>query len=124
MADYVPYHSPGHEITQTASAAITGGQTLMNSGPGTVAPAAAASLKYIGVAAHDAASGDKVTVISVVGAIHETTAQGAITAGDLLKVGTIAGTVAALGVGTFDQFIGVAITTVADGATARWKAVR
>lgn len=124
MADYVPIHNPGHEFTQTASATITGGQVLMNSGVGTVAPAGAASIKAVGVAAHDAANGAKVTVIGAVGAVHETTAQGAITAGDLLKVGTVAGSVATLGAGTFDQVIGVALTTAADTALCQWKATR
>lgn len=124
MADYAPIYSPGHEITQTASATITGGQVLMNSGVNTVAPASAATSKYLGVAAHDAASGAKVTVLSGVGAIHETTAQGAITAGDLLKTGTVAGTVATIGAGTFDQVIGMALTTAADTAACQWKSIR
>lgn len=124
MADYTPIHAPGHEITQTASAAITGGQVLMNSGNGTVAPAAAASVKYVGVAAHDAASGALVTVFTGVGMVHETTAQGAVTAGQLLKAGTVVGTVANLDTGTFDQVIGVAISGAADGALVKWKATR
>lgn len=124
MGDYVPIHSPGHEITQTASAAITGGQTLMNSGNNTVAPAGAASTKYVGVAGHDAANGAPVTVLTGVGMVHETVAQGAITAGDLLKVGTVAGSVATVGAGTFDQVIGVALAGAADTALCKWKATR
>lgn len=125
MGDYVPIHSPGHEVTMTASAAITGGQTLANSGVNTVAPAITASAKkYVGVAAHDAANGAKVTVLTGVGQVHESTAAGAITAGDLIIVGAVAGTVATIGAGTFDQMIGIALNTAADTALVQWKAVR
>lgn len=125
MGDYVPIHNPGHEISQTASAAITGGQTLANSGVDTVAPAITASAKkYVGVAAHDAASGAKVTVLAGVGQVHESTAAGAITAGDLVIVGAVAGTIATIGAGTFDQMIGIALTTAADTALCKWKAIR
>jgi hypothetical protein len=124
MSDYTPVFKPGTTVTLTTSAAVTGGQVLMNSGVNTVAPAAAATIKYVGVAAHDAGSGKPVTVHAGVGTIHETVAQGAVTAGELLKAGTVAGSVATLGAGTFDQFIGVAVTTAADGAVCRWKSVR
>jgi len=96
----------------------------MNSGNDTVAPAAAGSNKYLGVAAHDAASGARVTVLTGVGMVHETTAQGAVAAGDLLMTGTVAGTVATIGAGTFDQVIGVALTGAADTALVKWKATR
>lgn len=121
MPDYVPIHNPGNEITQTASAAITGGQVLMNSGVNTVAPAAAASLKVVGVAAHDAASGARVTVLSGPGMVHESTAAGAVAAGDQLVSGA-AGTVSPIGAGTPGQIIGVALTTAADTALVQWKA--
>jgi hypothetical protein len=125
MADYVPIHNPGHEFTQQASATIVGGNTLANSGVGTVAPAITASAnKYVGVAAHDAASGAKVTVIGAVGAVHETTAAGAISAGALVIVGAVSGTIATIGAGTFDQAIGIALTTAADTAVCRWKSFR
>lgn len=121
MADYTPIHLPGHSITLTAGAAITGGQVVHVTGVNTVGPAAAASIKTVGVAAHDAASGAKVVVVGG-RVVHETTAQGAVTAGDLLKVGTVAGSVAAIGAGTYDQAVGVALTTAADGALVRWMA--
>lgn len=125
MGDYVPIHNPGHEWTSTTSAAVTGGQTLANSGVDTVAPAITASAKkYVGVAAHDAASGAKVTVLAGVGQVHESTAAGAITAGDLVIVGAVAGTIATIGAGTFDQMIGIALTTAADTALCKWKAIR
>ncbi len=122
MADYVPIFNPGNEVTYTASAAITGGQVVANSGVNTVAPAAAASVKVVGVAAHDAASGAKVTVLSGPGMVHESTASGAVTAGDLVQAGA-AGTVAILGATPASgQMIGVALTTAADTALVQWKA--
>jgi hypothetical protein len=125
MADYVPIHNPGHEFTQQASATIVGGNTLANSGVGTVAPAITASAsKYVGVAAHDAASGAKVTVIGAVGAVHESVAAGAITAGDLVTVGAVSGTIATIGAQVFGTMIGIALTTAADTGLCRWKAMR
>lgn len=125
MADYVPIHNPGHEITLTASAAVTAGNTLAVSGVKTVAPAISASAKkYVGVAGHDAANGARVTVLSGVGQVHESIAAGAVTAGDLVIVGAVAGTVATIGAGTFDQVIGIALTTAADTALVQWKAMR
>lgn len=125
MGDYVPIHNPGHEITLTASAAITGGQLVMSSGNDTVAPATAAGgSKYLGVAAHDAANGAKVTVLTGVGQVHESTAAGAVTAGDLLIIGAVTGTVATVGAGTFDKVVGVAITGAADTGLCKWKATR
>ena len=125
MADYVPIHNPGNEITQTASATVTGGQVLMNSGASTVAPASAATTKYVGVAAHDAANGAAVTVLAGPGMVHETTAQGAITAGDLVITGTVAGTVATAGATpAANTVIGIAITSAADTALCKWKATR
>lgn len=125
MSDYVPIHNPGHEFTQTASAAIVGGNTLANSGVDTVAPAISASAtKYVGVAAHDAANGAKVTVLGGVGMVHESIAAGGITAGDLVIVGAVAGTIATVGAATFDKVIGIALTTAADTALCKWKATR
>lgn len=107
MAEYVPLYSPAEEFTSTASAAITGGQLLAASGSGTVAPSGAGSVAVVGVAAFDAATGDKVTV--VVQAVHRLVASGTVTAGELVISGA-AGTVAT-GPGTVGQAVGVALTT-------------
>jgi hypothetical protein len=107
MPDYVALYSAGDEYTSTASAAITGGQVLIASGVGTVAPSSAASVAVVGVAAFDAASGDRVTVLR--DAIHRLVATGTVTAGDLV-VAAAAGTVAT-GPGTAGQGLGVALTT-------------
>jgi len=125
MADYVPIYNPGNEVTLTASATIVGGNTLAVSGVNTVAPAISASAaKYVGIAAHDAANGAPVTVLSGPGMVHESTAAGGITAGDLVIVGAVAGTIATVGAATFDKAIGIALTTAADTALCKWKAYR
>lgn len=123
MTDYVPIHSPGHQITLTASAAITGGQVLIATGNNTVGPAGAAATAVVGVAAHDAANGAKLTVLTGVGQVHHTEAAAAVTAGDLLATGA-AGTVAPIGAGTFGQAVGVALSGAALGAECTWKAIR
>lgn len=43
MADYLPLFKPGQDITSTTSAAVTGGQLLVVSGSGTVAPTSGAT---------------------------------------------------------------------------------
>src|SRR6266508_721762 len=81
MADYSPVYSGGAQpFTKTTSAAVTGGQVLIASGVSTVAPATAAATTVVGVAAHDAASGAKVTVWPLVNVEHEITATTGITA--------------------------------------------
>jgi len=118
MADYAPIFS-GNQLpfTSTASATITGGELVEVSGSGTVAPAAADSAAAVGVAAHDAASGARVTVHPLVGVIHELVAgTGGITAGAAVKVGATSNAVLPLGAGTFDQRVGIALTTAAAAA--------
>lgn len=81
MGDYTPVYDGGvNPFTATTSAAVTGGRLLAVSGAGTVAHAAADSLAVVGVAAHDAASGARVTVWPMNNCIHELLATGAITA--------------------------------------------
>jgi hypothetical protein len=107
MAEYVPLYSEADEYTSQASATIVGGQLLIVSGAGTVAPSSAASVAVVGVAANDAGVGDKVTVL--VEGIHRLVATGTVTAGDMV-VAAAAGTVAT-GPGTAGQSVGVALTT-------------
>lgn len=117
MADYTPRYTPGDAITQTSSAAITGGRLVSVSGDGTVATSAADSANVVGVAGADvAASGDKFLVYPVrSGGVHKLVASGAITAGagvvsdtgGKVKSATIA-TAAAAG-----TLLGRALTTTA-----------
>lgn len=129
MSDYLPVFLPGTAVTLTASAAITGGQLLAVSGSGTVAPAAAGSAAYIGVAASDAASGARVTVYPR-GVIHETVADGDITAGAQLQTGATgkikalaaAAANAAADITAARSLVGVALTTATDTNSVRWMA--
>lgn len=94
MTDYTPIFKPGTEITFTASADITAGQTLVVTGAQTVGPAGGVSAAYAGVAAADAKSGEKVVAIGP--AAHELISTGTVNAGDLVTT-TAAGKVAAVG---------------------------
>jgi hypothetical protein len=117
MADYLPRFKPGEAITQTASAAITGGRLVVVSGNGTVATAGADAANVVGVAAADvAASGDTFLAFTLKGGgVHKLVASGAITAGagvvsdtgGKVKSATIA-TAAAAG-----TLLGIALTTTA-----------
>lgn len=122
MADYTP-HWPSGPKTYTASATITGGQLLMATGVDTVGPATAGTTAWVGVAGHDAVSGDRVTVIPIRGARHTLTASGTVTVGDQVISGA-AGTVATLAVAAgataadinaARQVVGTAVTTATNG---------
>lgn len=123
MADYTPVFTGGAlPFTSTASATITGGQVLVVSGDGTVGPAGGASGLVCGVAAHDAASTQKVTVWPLAGVVHETVTPTGCTAGNALAsaaAGTVdpgtLGTLAAAG-----TLIGVALTTATAGNKCQW----
>jgi predicted RecA/RadA family phage recombinase len=117
--DYSPLYLPGHEITLTAAATITAGQVLEVAGSGTVQPAGAASIKVVGVAMGDAATGQDLTVFAR-GITHMSTAAGAITAGARVDAGA-AGTVASAAAGNTN--IGVALTTAADTAQVTWMEI-
>ncbi|MFC3504817.1 capsid cement protein [Micromonospora krabiensis] len=116
MADYTPVYTNGNKpMTKTASAAITGGQIVAASGVSTVAPAGAASTAVVGVAAHDAANGARVTVWPLTNVEHEVTvvAAGTVTAGDGVVTGA-SGTAATAAVATAaaaGTLIGTATTT-------------
>jgi predicted RecA/RadA family phage recombinase len=113
MADYQPLFNPGKAYTRQTSAAVVGGQLLVISGSGTVAPATVATHSWLGVAAFDAASGANVTVFSE--GVQRLVATGSITAGSNVEAAA-AGTVAAHANGTNDQnILGVALTTVTTG---------
>jgi hypothetical protein len=123
MADYTPVYSGGAvPFTLTTSAAVTGGQVLVASAAGTVGPSAGASAVAIGVAAHDAASGGKVTVWPLANVVHELTTTGTVTALDGVTSST-AGTVATGVVATVaaaGTLIGIALTTATTGNKVRF----
>lgn len=122
MADYAPvYRNGSNPFTMTASATITGGQLLDSSGSGTVAPAGAASVKVVGVAAHDCASGSRITVWPTEGVVHETTNgnAGTINAGSVL-ISAASGNIDVVAAQTGTALLGVALTTAATAAKIRW----
>jgi hypothetical protein len=132
MAEYIAQHAPGHDITLTASAAITGGQLLVISGDDTVAPSAGTDESWVGVATTDADSGARVGITS--GGVQRLTAAAAITAGDLV-VPAAAGQVApipavdATAPTTADAnntraIVGLALAGAAAGAPTRVKLAR
>lgn len=121
MAEYLPVFKPGQAVTLKASAAVTGGQVVAVSGSGTVAPADATSAAWVGVAAFDAATNGNVTIFT--DGVQEVVASGAITAGDAVATAAT-GKVATSAAPTAAQFVGIALSTAADGAKVRVKFAR
>lgn len=123
MADYTPKFPLGSAPwTSQASATITGGDVVMVSGTGTVASAAAGSLLGIGVAAHDAVNGQKITVWPLKCYHTALAGAGGITAGNPLKVGASPNKLVLWVTGTDSgaAFLGIATTTAAADAALQW----
>lgn len=130
MPDYTPVLLPGLTGTFTAAGPLAGGDPVEVAGSGTVQKVAGpATLKYVGVAAHDAIAGAHVTVI-VDRVIHEGPADGPVNAGDQLAASPAAGCQvtalpAAAGATLADinqarAVIGLALNTAANGTPVRW----
>lgn len=122
MADYTPVYPLGGGAWSSQASAITvGGQLVMVSGVGTVAPATATALPVVGVAAHDAAVGAPLTVHPLK-EVHETNAgTGGITAGNPLKSdanGLV--TLWVTGTDSAAAFIGTALNTATIGNPVMW----
>ena len=78
MAQYLPLFRPGQTVTFDATSDVTGGRAVqVGSADRSVAPAAAGSTSYVGIAGHDAAAGEKVTV-EIGGPVHLLTASGTV----------------------------------------------
>ena len=113
MAQYLPLFRPGQTVTFDATSDVTGGRAVqVGSADRSVAPAAAGSTSYVGIAGHDAAAGEKVTV-EIGGPVHLLTASGAVARGAQVEAAA-GGTVRTATTGTV---IGVALTAAADGAS-------
>jgi hypothetical protein len=116
MADYSPGYASGvRPFTKTASAAITGGQLVIVTGVNTVGPSTTGSTTVVGVAAHDVASGARVTVWPLANVEHEivVVAAGTVTAGDGVISGAL-GTVNTSAIGAAaaaGTLLGIATTT-------------
>lgn len=112
MVEYLPLFRPASTLTFSVTTAVTGGQPVeVGAADWSVAPAGAASLKVVGIAAHDAAVGDKVTV-EVNRPVHEVLASGAVARGAKVEA---AGT-GKVRTATTGQAIGLALASAADGA--------
>jgi hypothetical protein len=123
MAETTPVFAGGFApFTMQASAAVTGGRLVENTGGtanGQVGPAGAASVKVVGYAANDQATvGGKVPVWPLPGLVFEILCTGTVAAGDNLAA-AVNGTVAPIAAGTFGQLVGVALTGATD-ATIRF----
>jgi len=145
VADYTPVYISGRTLTLTASVACFGGDILEVSGSGTVrpfVPGATPSAKVIGVAMDDVPVNGRVTV-SGFGPVHESVADGTVTAGDQIVTATNASrqvrslavsgidvgssfvqatvnTAINAGLNNIRSILGVALTTAADGLKVRW----
>jgi len=123
MADYTPIYTGGVvPFTQTTSGVVTGGQVLVASGVDTVAAAGAGSLVTVGVAAHDAPSGGKVSVWPIANCIHEIVTTGTVTALDGVVTAT-AGTVGTAAIATAaaaGTLIGTALNTKTTGLKVKF----
>lgn len=124
MADYSPVYANGIEpYTSTAVGTITGGTLLEVATTGAVQTAGAASIKFCGVAAHDAVAGQRVTVWPLPGVVHEIVHTAGGTVADIivaaasgqLATNNTAGAAAAAG-----TLIGIALTTASAGAKMRF----
>ena len=144
MAAYTPIALPGTPYTFTATGALAGGDLVgvVAGGMSVNKASSLASLAYVGVAGHDAAIGQKVTVY-IAKAIHESVADGAVAIGDQLTTTNTANrqvkSLAAVNVNVNATFsdteveaaintavnqaravIGVAVTAAADNTIVRW----
>jgi len=148
MGDYTPVFIEGEIVTSTASATITGGQLLVVSGNGSVAPwvpAATPPTNVVGVAAEDTVSGGRVSFYCR-GPVHESVADGTITAGDQIVGAATASrsvrtlppsaedvtgtptqstinTALRLAVNNARAVFGIALTTASDNTKVRWMLV-
>lgn len=115
MPQYLPLFRPGQTVTFDVTAAVTGGHPVeVGTADLSVAPAAAASTSVVGIAGHDAAVGDKVTV-ELGNPVHELVASGAVARGT--KVEAAGG--GRVRTATTGDVIGLALTSAADGATVQ-----
>ncbi|MFJ3957705.1 DUF2190 family protein [Arthrobacter sp. NPDC090010] len=109
---YLPKYRPGDTVTFVAGAAVTAGQPVeLGATDRAVVPAAAASVKVVGIPGHDAAVGEHVTV-ELGKPVHILAASGAIARGTKVEAAG-SGKVRTATTGTA---LGLAITTAADGA--------
>jgi hypothetical protein len=125
VADYTPVYVGNQlPLSKTASAAITGGTVVIASGVSTVAMAGAAATAVVGVAAHDAASGARVSVWPLAGIEHEIVSATNITAGGGIQTaanGTVDPVTTSIAAGSAaGTLIGIATTSATAPAKVRF----
>ncbi len=122
MADYTPKFILGAgPFTMSAGGTIAGGDVVAMSASDTVTSAAAGATA-IGIAGHDAVSGQKVTIYPLK-MVHETLAGvGGATFGQPLKVGASPNKMVVWVTGTdgAEKWVGNALNTAIADATLRW----
>lgn len=131
MGDYTPVTLPGKVYTFPAAASIKGGDILVigASGVSPITAQANPQTSVIGVACNDTSSGGRVTTI-MPGVVHESIADGAITAGDQLvtaananrqvRTAPAAAVAGAQDMSNTRAIIGIALASAADNAKVRW----
>ncbi len=121
MADYEPFYAGGANTwTATVGAtAVVGGQLLTTgAADNTVIPATTIAQVVVGVAAHDAGIGMRVTVWPLRGVVHELVADAAIALGAVLgPPATTAGRVLTFATPTPQGFVGIALMAAAGAAS-------
>ena len=125
MSDYTPvYAESAQPITFTASASVTGGQPVEVTGNMQVGPAAAGSVKHVGIAGHDCPAGQKVTVHTPRGNVEEVSVEAAVVAGDHVQAAA-AGKVKKFTVGTDPEpaRIGLCLQGATAGSACRYLTV-
>lgn len=104
----------GGNPTFTASADVANGQLVEVTGPRTAGPAAADSVKWIGVASQAAATGEQFAVL--LGGVQRIVASANVTAGAQVAAAA-AGKVATAEAPAAGAAVGVAISTASAGST-------
>lgn len=125
MADYTPVNAAGQlPFSKTTSAAVTGGTVAVASGVGTAAMAGAAATTVIGVFAHDAASGARVSIWPLAGLEHEIVTANNVTAGGGIQTaanGTVDPVTTSIAAGSAaGTLIGIATTSATAPAKVRF----
>jgi hypothetical protein len=125
VAEYTPNHLPGENVSYVAGGTITGGQCVILSATGrTVTASSGDTAACVGIAVHDAISGQAVTVAR--GGEQRPIVNAAVAAGALVKAAA-AGRVITWVSGTDNPslIVGVALATAAasgDPLAVAWRA--
>jgi Uncharacterized conserved protein (DUF2190) len=123
MPDYTPPEGSPAALSFTAGGPITGGVCVAVASQDAVAQASnVATSVYVGVAGHNAALNQKVTVLCGSGVVHETPFTGAaVVPGDYVFTGANGAVQGAAGTQTVP--VGTAVRPSANGR-CRWQAAR